>query len=97
MFQSVRRPVLLPLCTHNSPAVLHLCEYVHYTVTLIRPRSFGARLIGKGWGGSCFALTDDSFTDGMADIIARAYEGVFHHRCKYYNVSAAQGAHILNI
>jgi galactokinase len=54
-------------------------------------------LIGKGWGGSCFALTDDSFTDGMADVIAQAYEGVFHHRCKYYNVSAAQGAHILNI
>ncbi len=59
--------------------------------------SYGARLTGGGWGGSCFALTNDFFTEREAELIAQAYYDRFKNRCKYYKVSAAQGTYVYSI
>jgi len=67
------------------------------SIMLAPPCSFGARLTGGGWGGSCFALTDNSFTERDAQLVALAYDKNFKHQCKHFNVSAAQGACILQI
>jgi galactokinase len=66
------------------------------SVLLTLAHSYGARLTGGGWGGSCFALTDDSFTQDSAALVCTAYYDRFKSRCKFYNVSAAQGAFIHN-
>ena len=63
---------------------------------LILAHRYGARLTGGGWGGSCFALTDDSFTENNAELVCTAYYDRFKNQCKFYNVSAAQGAFIHN-
>ena len=63
---------------------------------LILAHSYGARLTGGGWGGSCFALTDHSFTDSDAELVCKAYFDRFTSHCKFYNVAAAQGAFIHN-
>ena len=52
---------------------------------LILAHSYGARLTGGGWGGSCFALTDHSFTDSDAELVCKAYFDRFKSNCKFYN------------
>ena len=55
---------------------------------------YGARLTGGGWGGSCFALTNDAFEASDAETIAQAYLLRFGNQCKYFKVSASRGAFI---
>ena len=69
----------------------------HSSITHVPPCSFGARLTGGGWGGSCFALTDNSFTENDAQLVSAAYDNKFPHHCNFFNVSAAQGACILQV
>jgi hypothetical protein len=74
-----------------------LSAYFHASMLLSPSFSYGARLTGGGWGGSCFALTNDFFTENDAELIAQAYYDKFKNRCKYYSVSAAQGAFIHSV
>ena len=51
-------------------------------------------MTGKGWGGTCLVLADDSFTESDAELVAQAYSRRFQTRCNYFTVSAAQAASV---